>query len=341
MDRALPGSHLITLPGGNHPPLTHVPPPSATNGSGVWQVDEVGAGGGVAAGGAPIPGGSQPPFTHVPPPIAVNGSGVAHPDGDVGGGVGGGGELPGGGVPLPPADVMPGGSHPPFRHVPPPIAANGSGVAHPDGDVGGGGVGGGGELPGGGVPLPPVEVMPGGSHPPFTHVPPPIAANGSGVAHPDDDVGGGVGGGELPGGAVPLPPVDVMPGGSHPPFTQVPPPIAANGSGVAHPDDDVGAGGGGELPGGVPPVGVPAGTHPPFTHVPPPIAAKGSGPVQPPSRTSLPPLTVVVRTTCTHDVNSPSERSHSGASERAAARGAKLSALSTPGTLIIVELTAP
>src|SRR5262245_8383955 len=58
------------MPGGSQPPFEHVPPPIATNGSGVVQPPEFGGGGGA------IPGGSQPPFEHVPPPIATNGSGI-------------------------------------------------------------------------------------------------------------------------------------------------------------------------------------------------------------------------------------------------------------------------
>jgi hypothetical protein len=86
-------------------------------------------------------------------------------------------------VPLPVAPPIPGGTHPPLMQTPPPRTANGSGVAHVEGCAGGGvdggGVDGGGV--GGGV-LPTLE-SPGGNHPPFTHVPPPIEANGSGVAH--------------------------------------------------------------------------------------------------------------------------------------------------------------
>jgi hypothetical protein len=41
----------------------------------------------------------------------------------------------------------------------------------------------------GGVGVEPGGVMPGGSQPPFQHVPPPMPANGSGVVQP---VGGGV-----------------------------------------------------------------------------------------------------------------------------------------------------
>src|SRR5262249_36516965 len=52
-------------------------------------------------------------------------------------------------------------------HRPPPSATNGSGVMQPPGvGAGGGGVG--------------VGTMPGGNHPPFTHVPPPKATKGSG-----------------------------------------------------------------------------------------------------------------------------------------------------------------
>ena len=93
---------LGASPGGSHPPFTHVPPPSTTNGSGVVQppapdappevpddvppdVDpddpddpdelELGA----------SPGGSHPPFTHVPPPSTTNGSGDVQAARDTGG----------------------------------------------------------------------------------------------------------------------------------------------------------------------------------------------------------------------------------------------------------------
>ena len=86
---ALGGGAGGEIPGGSHPPLTHVPPPSATKGSGV--VHPVGDGGGGVVGEVPggatitggagggIPGGSQPPSKQKPPPIVSNGSGVAHP----------------------------------------------------------------------------------------------------------------------------------------------------------------------------------------------------------------------------------------------------------------------
>jgi hypothetical protein len=63
--------------------------------------------------------------------------------------------------------------------------------------------------------------IPGGSHPPFWHVPPPSAANGSDIVQavlPDDgtDAGAGLGVG-VGAGAVPPPGIG-MPGGSHPPL---------------------------------------------------------------------------------------------------------------------------
>lgn len=127
-----------------------------------------------------------------------------------------------------------------------------------------------------------------GIHPPFTHTPPPIELNGSEVVQPTDDVvvlllvDEVVGGG---GGGVVVVDPPLMPDGTHPPLTQVPPPIDANGSGVVQPvvdpdvlddvvvvvvdvDDDV--------------FSIDAGIHPPFTQTPPPIAANGSDVVQPP-----------------------------------------------------------
>ncbi|HEY3886472.1 MAG TPA: hypothetical protein VGL62_14770 [Vicinamibacterales bacterium] len=177
--------------------------------------------------------------------------------------------------------------------VPPPIKTNGSGIVHPPIDVF--------------VvvdvvdvlatlftdavvddPDAPVEafVMPPGIQPPLTHLPPPIAANGSGVVQPalvvdvDDDVVADV----------PLvvelldPPVVVavdvvvIPPGIQPPLMQAPPPIAANGSGVAQPPAKV------DVLAVVDVVAVDAvvvrevpGIHPPLTHVPPPIDTNGSG----------------------------------------------------------------
>jgi len=57
------------------------------------------------------------------------------------------------------------------------MAANGSAVVHPPGTMIGAG--------GGGVDAVPVKLPPlGGSHPPLTQVPPPMATNGSDVAQP-------------------------------------------------------------------------------------------------------------------------------------------------------------
>jgi hypothetical protein len=68
--------------------------------------------------------------------------------------------------------------------------------------------------------------MPGGSQPPFEHVPPPSAANGSGVLQP-------------PVGAGAPDPVDgAKPGGNHCPFEQMPPPSDANGSTPVHPEEE-------------------------------------------------------------------------------------------------------
>ena len=137
---------------------------------------------------------------------------------------------------------MPGGSHPPLQHVPPPRMANGSLVAHAlparSGPNGAGGGGGG----GGGAVVATLQPMPGGNHPPLQHVPPPIAPNGSPVAHaapalvPDGGGGGGAvvvggGGGDVAGVPTKL---HAMPGGIHPPLQHVPPPIAPNGSLPAH-----------------------------------------------------------------------------------------------------------
>lgn len=131
--------------------------------------------------------------------------------------------------------------------VPPPIDTNGSDIVQPpvNGDVV---VDDGGpddvvpdpaDVPFGAVVVDVDEVvlpvMPGGSHPPLTHAPPPIDANGSGVVQPAETVvvevvvdGGVVGEGDAP----------VMPGGSHPPLTHEPPPIVANGSVVVQPPAD-------------------------------------------------------------------------------------------------------
>jgi hypothetical protein len=144
-----------SMPGGYHPPFTHVPSPNSTNGSGVMQPPGTGGGGGVGT-GAPMPGGYHPPFTHVPPPNATNGSGVAHPP-DVGVGVGVG-----------VGDGADGGNHPPSTHRPPPSARNGSGVEQPPTYVI--------VVPGAGTP--------GGSQPPSKHTLPPKATNGSGVTQP-------------------------------------------------------------------------------------------------------------------------------------------------------------
>ena len=108
----------------------------------------------------------------MPPPIDAKGFGVVQPPPLAGGviGVGGGavgieiGVEPGvvGGLGDPEGGVMPGGSQPPFQHVPPPMFANGSAVAQPVGGAGvlgvlGGCVVGGG---GGGVVEPGVPVAP-------------------------------------------------------------------------------------------------------------------------------------------------------------------------------------
>ena len=145
--------------------------------------------------------------------------------------------------------AIPGGSHPPLQHVPPPRMTNGSPPVHapPDagGDAGGGIVDAGGAL---------LHTMPGGSHPPLQQVPPPRMTNGSGVAHAAGFVFGGgvvggvvVGGGVVGGGVVPPTKLHVMPGGSQPPLQHVPPPIATNGSPPTHaapePVPPVGGGG--------------------------------------------------------------------------------------------------
>jgi len=92
-------------------------------------------------------------------------------------------------------------------------------VVQPPCDVGCGagvGVGAGGSAD---VLTPAIGAIPGASHPPLAHVPPPSAVNGSGVVHPllvTTGVGAGagvgldVGAGALAGG--------VIPGGSHPPL---------------------------------------------------------------------------------------------------------------------------
>lgn len=197
------------------------------------------------------------------------------------------------------------GTQPPFIQIPPPIDVNGSGIVHAV------------------VPLVPVvDVEPlvvvdpfvvvdplvvvrepareAGIQPPFTHTPPPIELNGSDVVQPpnvidvlllvvdddedvvlDDEVEDEV---VVDEDEVVVPPL--IPPGIHPPFTHVPPPIEANGSGVVQPAEDpevvvtedvevvvvvV-----------VDPLYMEAGTHPPPTHTPPPIEANGSGVVQPP-----------------------------------------------------------
>jgi hypothetical protein len=205
---------VLSLRGtGTHPPLTQTPRNVVIDANGSDPTQVVGADGldgcdGVVTGdelGGFNPGGNHPPFQHVPPPIAANGLGVEQL------------LLPAGGAPGAP-DV-----------------AGGRGAV--DGAVGVEGAVGPGEVGGD---------MPGGSHPPFQQVPPPIAANGLGVEQVSGGVtgvggattgieigGDGTGGfGDDPGG--------VIPGGSHPPFQHVPPPMFANGSAVGHPLGAVG-----------------------------------------------------------------------------------------------------
>ncbi|MGH9408139.1 MAG: hypothetical protein ACRD1V_01640 [Vicinamibacterales bacterium] len=181
------------------------------------------------------------------------------------------------------------GIHPPLIQVPPPIKTNGSGIVQPPLDVfvvvdvv---------EVP---VTLltvavvdgPDAPVMPLGIHPPLTHLPPPIVANGSGVVQPaldvpvDDDV-------VVVDGPLLVEPlvvaVDVfaIPLGIQPPVTQVPPPIAANGSDVVQPAADVDVLAVDVV--AVDAVVVPEvrGIQPPLTQVPPPIEANGSDVLQP------------------------------------------------------------
>ena len=93
------GAPWQAIPGGNQPPLQHVPPPIEANGLVPLHVPDEGAGAGAGAGvgvtvgvpGQAIPGGSHPPLQQVPPPSPANGSDVVHePDGGGGVGVGAG-----------------------------------------------------------------------------------------------------------------------------------------------------------------------------------------------------------------------------------------------------------
>ena len=111
--------------------------------------------------------------------------------------------------------------------------------------------------------------------------------NGSPPVHAPPDAGGDAGGGIVDAGGAPL---HTIPGGSHPPLQQVPPPRMTNGSGVAHAAGFVFGGGvvggsvvgGGVVGGGVAPPTklhvIPGGSQPPLQHVPPPIATNGSPP---------------------------------------------------------------
>src|SRR5690349_17818035 len=104
----------------------HVPPPMATNGSGMVQVAldvtlTLGAGDETIAAaaivGLLIVPGIHPPLTHVPPPIEANGSGVVQERADdVNVGVVGVAEGAGAGV-----NVESAGIHPPLTQTPPPI----------------------------------------------------------------------------------------------------------------------------------------------------------------------------------------------------------------------------
>jgi hypothetical protein len=222
-----------------HPPFVQVPPPIAAKGSGVVQPpDEPDV--------PPEPGGSQPPFTQTHP---APGEPVVQPPVD------------------PPLDAP--YTHPPLMHVPPPIAANGSDVVQPP-DVPVVPPAPGGSqppftqvqpVPGDAVVQPPEVVVPPppapGTHPPLRQVPPPMAAKGSDVVQPPELVPPEVGGTQppftqvqpVPGEAVVQPPVLVDPPllpGTQPPLMHVPPPMAANGSGVEQPL----VGGGGLFVGG-------------------------------------------------------------------------------------------
>ena len=140
---------------GTQPPLTHLPPPIVTNGSGPTQPTvETGAGAGAGATGCGaagavhvIPGGSHPPLQQVPPPSAANGFGVEHVD-VVGAGAGvDAGVGAGVGADVGVAHDIPGGSQPPLQQTPPPSAPKGSGVVQLEvgaGDGAGAGSGGGG-----------------------------------------------------------------------------------------------------------------------------------------------------------------------------------------------------
>lgn len=169
--------------------------------------------------------------------------------------------------------------------VPPPIETNGSGIVHPSGALGGDVV-----VVAGAAPVEDtvdaVAMWPG-THPPFTHVPPPIDTKGSGIVHvlagaatADDGTLVVVEIGADADGVV----AAAWPG-IHPPSTHVPPPIETNGSGIVQLpviEDEIagtsaGTGAGLDRAVGVAGIGI----QPPFTHVPPPIETKGSGVVHP------------------------------------------------------------
>lgn len=181
------------------------------------------------------------------------------------------------------------GIHPPFTQRPPPIDTNGSGIVQPP-NVGAG-------VPEVDVPLDDedagvIDTWPG-IQPPFTHVPPPMLTKGSGMVQPAFDVVEDVTTTVVE--VVDVEDVDdddvdvvgaLIPAGIHPPLTQLPPPIAMNGSGVEQVLGDDVDGGSGSVTGSedveaLAVLSMPAGIHPPFTHAPPPIAMKGSGVTQP------------------------------------------------------------
>ena len=135
-----------------------------------------------------------------------------------------------------------------------------------------------------------LQAIPGGSQPPLQQMPPPIAPNGSGVEHVALLVGAGalvvvvvvVGVGVqvvVTGVGV----LQAIPGGSHPPLQQMPPPIAPNGSGVVHAALLVGAGADVDVAGDGAEVvvglaqAIPGGSQPPLQQIPPPMIANGSG----------------------------------------------------------------
>ena len=231
-----------------------------------------------------MPGGSHPPLQHVPPPRMTNGSLPGHEAPVVvpSGAGGGGGSGAGGAVTV---QTIPGGNHPPLQQIPPPRMMNGSLPAH---DVPVVVLPGGGVVDGGGAGAGAVGVtaqnMPGGSHPPLQHVPPPRATNGSLVAQPIPlvvvPVGLGGGGAGAGAGAVTA---HTIPGGNQLPLQHVPPPRATNGSLVAQPTPvvlvltvGVDGGGAGAGAGAVTVQIIPGGSQPPSQHVPPPSATNGS-----------------------------------------------------------------